>query len=110
MEKRYFKNSAGRAAVIDNAADPDRIEAIIGSNGLTEISEDEYREIITPTQEQIDARDLARSIQEAKRYLADTDHKDLPNYVPKPDEDLAAVIAERNSKREFIRANTADDG
>ena len=109
MEKRYFKDADGRAAVIDNAGDPARIEAIIKSNGLTEITEDEYREIITPTQEELDALELARAIRDAKAYLAETDYKDLPNYVPKPDEDLAAIIAERNEKREFIRANTAGD-
>ena len=109
MEKRYFRDSAGRAAVIDNAGNPDRIEVIIESNGLTEITEAEYHEIITPTQEQVEAMELARAIRDAKKYLAETDHKDLPNYVPKPDEDLAAIIAERNEKREFIRANTAGD-
>ena len=109
MEKRYFKDVDGRAAVIDNAGDQDRIEAIIKSNGLTEITEDEYREIITPTQEQAEALELAKAIRDAKNYLAETDYKDLPNYVPKPDEDIAAIIAERNERREFIRANTDND-
>ena len=109
MEKRYFRDADGRAAVIDNAGDQDRIEAIIKSNSLTEITEEEYREIITPTQEQVEAMGLARAIRDAKKYLAETDYKDLPNYVPKPDEDLAAIIAERNARREFIRANTNDD-
>ena len=43
-------------------------------------------------------------INEAKAYLANTDYKMLPNYVPKADEDLDAIIAKRNETREFIRS------
>lgn len=46
-------------------------------------------------------------INEAKTYLANTDYKMLPNYVPKVDEDLDAIIAKRNETREFIRNNNA---
>ena len=46
-------------------------------------------------------------IQEAKQYLSNTDYKMLPNYVPKVNEDLDAIIAKRNETREFIRNNNA---
>lgn len=46
-------------------------------------------------------------INEAKAYLANTYYKMLPNYVPKADEDLEAIIAKRNETREFIRNNNA---
>jgi len=52
--------------------------------------------------------DLQREINSAKKFLFDTDFKMLPNYVPKPDEDLEALVIERNAKREFIRANEND--
>ena len=55
------------------------------------------------TQEEI----VSEKIQEAKAYLANTDYKMLPNYVPKADEDLDAIIAKRNETREFIRNNNA---
>ena len=51
--------------------------------------------------------ELDSKIQEAKAYLANTDYKMLPNYVPKADEDLDAIIAKRNETREFIRNNNA---
>ena len=46
-------------------------------------------------------------INEAKAYLANTDYKMLPNYVPRVDEDLDAIIVKRNENREFIRNNNA---
>ena len=49
----------------------------------------------------------AKAIAEAKAYLANTDYKMLPNYVPKVDEDLDAIIVKRNETREFIRSNNA---
>lgn len=52
--------------------------------------------------------DLQNEIGSAKKFLADTDFKMLQNYVPKPDEDLEVLVAERNTKREFIRSNEND--
>lgn len=54
-----------------------------------------------PTTEQA----LAVKIAEAKKYLLDTDHKFYIGYVPKDGEDLDAILALRNEKRWFIRAN-----
>ena len=48
---------------------------------------------------------LAEQIAEAKQYLESTDHKFLVGYVPKDGEDLDAILALRNEKRWFIRAN-----
>jgi len=44
-------------------------------------------------------------VQNYKDYLAATDFKMLPGYVPKPDEDVSAIKKERNKAREYIRAN-----
>ena len=67
--------------------------------GLVEITQEEWQAIINTRLEKF------RLIDEYKAFLAATDYKDLPNYVPKEGEDLAAVIADRNAKREFIRAS-----
>ena len=53
------------------------------------------------TEEQI----LAEKIAEAKAYLASTDFKDLPRYVPKEGEDMEALYAMRDEARKFIRSN-----
>lgn len=50
-------------------------------------------------------KDLAIKINEAKEYLANTDYKDLPRYVPKADEDIETIYRLRDEAREFIRAN-----
>ncbi len=52
---------------------------------------------------------VAKQIAEAKQYLSNTDYKMLPNYVPKVDEDLGAIIANRNEVREFIRGINNDN-
>lgn len=59
------------------------------------------------TEEELAQQEINKKIQEAKAYLANTDYKMLPNYVPKVDEDLDAIIAKRNETREFIRNNNA---
>ena len=70
-------------------------------------------DIFTPQELQDTINDLAtkeandKAIAEAKAYLANTDYKMLPNYVPKVDEDLDAIIVKRNETREFIRNNNA---
>ena len=48
---------------------------------------------------------LNKQIAEAKAYLASTDFKDLPRYVPKDGEDMEALYAKRDEAREFIRTN-----
>lgn len=54
--------------------------------------------------EDIQKDELNKKISEAKKYLSDTDYKMLPNYVPKANEDLDAIIVKRNETREFIRS------
>lgn len=50
-------------------------------------------------------KELAIKVNEAKSYLANTDYKDLPRYVPKADEDIETIYRLRDEAREFIRAN-----
>lgn len=50
-------------------------------------------------------KELAFKVNEAKAYLANTDYKDLPRYVPKANEDIEAIYRLRDEAREFIRAN-----
>lgn len=50
-------------------------------------------------------KELSLKIQEAKAYLANTNYKDLPRYVPKANEDIEAIYRLRDEVREFIRAN-----
>ena len=52
-----------------------------------------------------DKYDLEIKIQEAKQYLASTDHKFYNGYKPKEGEDLAAIEAKRDEAREYIRMN-----
>ena len=58
------------------------------------------------TQEEIDLQDINTAIEEAKKYLDDTDYKDLPSYEPKVDEDLDSIKLKRKEARDFIRANS----
>lgn len=57
------------------------------------------------TDVEIEAQILAEKVAEAKAYLANTDYKDLPRYVPKANEDIEAIYLLRDEAREFIRAN-----
>lgn len=74
---------------------------------------DEYEEDIQkcidayvyPTEEELNKELIANQVQEALNYLAKTDHKDLPRYKPKDDEDMEEVYAKRDEAREFIRLN-----
>lgn len=50
-------------------------------------------------------KELAFKVNESKSYLANTDYKDLPRYVPKADEDIETIYRLRDEAREFIRAN-----
>lgn len=96
----YYKDNERKPYAYEDGTDPKYIKA-----GLTEIDKAEFDEIVkginTPTPEQI----LQQQIAEAKAYLQETDHKFINGYVPRPDEDLDAILAERNAKREFIRKN-----
>lgn len=50
-------------------------------------------------------KELAFKVNKVKAYLANTDYKDLPRYVPKVNEDIEAIYRLRDEAREFIRAN-----
>lgn len=56
-------------------------------------------------QNEIAQQELQIKINEAKGYLASTDHKFYNGYKPKAGEDLVAIELYRDNAREFIRAN-----
>ena len=68
-------------------------------DGFIEITNEEWQSIVNARAEKFNL------IAEYKKFLSETDYKDLPNYVPKDGENLNAIIADRNTKREFIRNN-----
>ena len=51
------------------------------------------------------ARELAKQVQEKKKYLSETDYKVLPYYEQKDGENLQDTIDKRSEAREFIRMN-----
>ena len=55
-----------------------------------------------------DKYEIQAKISEYKTYLNNTDHKFLNGYIAKPDEDLVAIKALRDDKREFIRLNEVE--
>ena len=57
------------------------------------------------TEEEIQKQELQDKINEAKQYLAKTDHKFYNGYKPKEGEDLVEIERLRDEAREFIRAN-----
>lgn len=59
------------------------------------------------TEEDIQKQELQVKINEAKQYLASTDHKFYNSYKPKEGEDLVEIERLRDEAREFIRANDA---
>jgi len=61
------------------------------------------------TDEEIQKRELQIKINEAKQYLAKTDHKFYNGYKPKEGEDLVEIERLRDEAREFIRANEGDE-
>ena len=67
----------------------------------------EYYQIFTmETNEEILENLYIKALCKVKQvYLDDTDHKDFPRYVPKPDEDMEAIYTKREEAREFIRMN-----
>ena len=58
------------------------------------------------TPEELDFQKISKEIEEAKKYLNNTDYKDLPSYEPKVDEDLEVIRLKRKEARDFIRANS----
>lgn len=60
------------------------------------------------TEEEIQKQELQIKINEAKEYLASTDHKFYNGYKPKEGEDLVEIERLRDEAREFIRANEGD--
>ena len=61
------------------------------------------------TEEEIQKQELQIKINEAKEYLASTDHKFYIGYKPKDGEDLVEIERLRDKAREFIRANKGDE-
>lgn len=59
-------------------------------------------------QNEIAQQELQVKINEAKEYLASTDHKFYNGYKPKEGEDLVEIERLRDEAREFIRANEGD--
>jgi hypothetical protein len=57
------------------------------------------------TQEELNQQAINKQIAEYQTYLNNTDHKMLNNYVSKANEDLNAIITQRNIARDYIRAN-----
>lgn len=57
------------------------------------------------TDEELAQQELQIKINEAKEYLAKTDHKFYNGYNPKEGEDLVEIERLRDEAREFIRAN-----
>ena len=97
--KAFYKIEEGQAQVGQGTQVPsDFIEYKVG---------EEPEELLEALEAENVAMELQAKIQGAKVYLANTDYKMLPNYVPKSDEDLNAIIVKRNETREFIRNNNA---
>ena len=90
---------------------PEHIQMLMDRAELYGTELDEYVELIVeceaayiaPTEEEIEAEIVATKIQEALNYLAKTDHKDLPRYKPKEEEDMEEIYAKRDEAREYIR-------
>lgn len=61
------------------------------------------------TEEELQKQELQLKINEAKQYLASTDHKFYNGYKPKEGEDLVEIERLRDEAREFIRANEGDE-
>ena len=56
-------------------------------------------------QNELAQQELQIKINEAKEYLAKTDHKFYNGYKPKEGEDLVEIERLRDEVRDFIRAN-----
>lgn len=93
--KNFYKIENGKAHVGSGTFVPD---------GFI-VYEDEPQELIDALALEKQEQDLLAEINKAKQYLADTDHKFYNGYKPKIDEDLVAIELERDTAREFIRAN-----
>ena len=60
-------------------------------------------------QNEIAQQELQTKINEAKQYLASTDHKFYNGYKPKEGENLVEIERLRDEAREFIRANEGEE-
>ena len=98
QNNRYFYEKNGQVG----SYNPLQIQQGL-AKGLKELTDKEVEDFLDPpiSQEQL----LQEKISEYKAYLSNTDHKFLNGYVAKPDEDLVAIKALRDEKREFIRLN-----
>ena len=94
--KYYKQNNEVYAYELDGSQDH-----LIGDKVAMTAEEVELHINPIPTEAQI----LAEKIAEAKAYLASTDYKDLPRYIPKMGEDIEAIYRLRDEAREFIRSN-----
>lgn len=61
------------------------------------------------TEEEIQEQELQTKINEAKQYLAKTDHKFYNGYKPKESEDLVEIERLRDEARELLRTNKGDE-
>ena len=61
--------------------------------------------LIKINEEKVQEQELQIKINEAKQYLASTDHKFYIGYKSKEGEDLVEIERLRDEAREFIRAN-----
>lgn len=93
--QKFYKIENGKAQSGQGTFVPD---------GFT-VYEDEPQELIDALALEKQEQDLISEINKSKQYLADTDHKFYNGYKPKVDEDLVAIELERDTAREFIRAN-----
>lgn len=84
-----------------------------GQNVSYSIEAEEYKQWIAEgnipepefTEEEIQKQELQVKINEAKQYLAKTDHKFYGGYKPKEGEDLVEIEILRDEAREVIRSN-----
>ena len=95
--KYYKQNNEVFAYELDGSQD-----RLIGNK--TPMTDEEVKAHINPPK--TEAQILAEKVAEAKQYLADTDYKDLPRYVPKDGEDMKVLYLKRDEAREFIRVNS----
>lgn len=100
---KYFKNENNQIFAYDD----EQIKQGYGKD-LTPITEAE-KDAINKAKEDEYRATPEYKIQEAKQYLADTDHKFYNGYKPKEGEDLVEIERLRDEAREFLRATKPKD-
>jgi hypothetical protein len=94
---KYYKDSNNKVY----AYDLDGSQDYVISSELIAITVEEANSLIeNPTN-----KDILNNLINYKRYLESTDHKVLPYYEPKQDEDINIIITKRKEARNYIRAN-----